>query len=532
MADSKDSGNANTLLNPMNQILGAPGTWLTGGYITNEEYLQKLMWRQGIDVYDHMRRSDASIQALLKVCKHPLLSATWTVEAASDQPFDQYVQRFVENELKNRNVLWHRFLQDALGKLDFGFSVFEKTYEMTEFEGQTRVGIQDLGWRKQWSILRWETSQGQPGITQQLMGELVDIPQDKLVVFVNDREGDNYQGISLLRYVYKDWEFKKAVEQYMIVAAQRSLGFPVVEYNPTASAKDQQAMERTLENFRNHERQYMFFPLGRFKVDWMKIETNIEKDLIPMLEYYQHEIDKSVLAQFMDLAGSRSGGSSGSHALSADQSQLFEKALGAVANEIVGQLNTNLIQQLCDLNWTSMPNGYPKLTFSNIGDKNLSSIGTYMNALAAVDLLTPDRDLENWIRQALPGAPDLPDDIYDNYDDRVTAQTAAVPLTPLGPGQDPNAPAPTGQVLQNPATQLPGHNKPGTKLPGDQANKTTETNDKSDNANKPTPEANSYKIGPSPAKASQGFTTSTSITAAMQNAKQARQDLINSVMRG
>lgn len=521
MADKKDD-NSNGLLQPMyNQIFGAPGTWITGGFISNEEYLPQLMWRRGIDVYDHMRRSDASIQALLKVIKHPLLSATWDVEAASNELFDQYVARFLRDELMNRNVVWSQFLRDALGKCEFGFSVFEKTYEQTEFEGQTRVGIKELGWRKQWSILRWETNEGQPGVSQQLLGNLVSIPQEKLLVFVNDREGDNYQGISLLRYVYKDWDLKKAVENYMIVAANRSLGFPIVEYSPDATKDDQAKMENILKNFRGHDRQYMFFPEGKFKVDWMKIETNIEKDLIPMLEYLQHEIDKSVLAQFLDLAGSRSGGSSGSHALSADQSQLFEKALEAVANEIVDEMNSNLIQQICDLNWSEMPNGYPKLIYSNIGDKNLSEVGTYLNQLAQVDLITPDPDLENRLRQ-WADVNDLPDDIYENYAERTTPQTQALPLTQQGPGQSPDNPLPTGQSLENPPIgQNPGNNKPGSKPARDQSNVVTRTNEKKDNANQPTPEANSYKLV---------YPNKARTTAAMANAIQARKDLTNSIM--
>src|SRR5439155_385659 len=125
------------------------------GFISNEEYLPQLLWRRGIEVYDHMRRSDASIQAMLKVVKHPLLAATWDIEPASDEEFDQYVARFVKNELFNRNVRWNPFLRDVLGKCDFGFSIFEKTYEKTTFENQVRMGITELGWRKQWSIQRW-----------------------------------------------------------------------------------------------------------------------------------------------------------------------------------------------------------------------------------------------------------------------------------------------------------------------------------------------------------------------------------------
>jgi hypothetical protein len=518
MANNKD----NLILgSSLGTQLGAPGTWISGGFITHEEYNQKLLWRRGIDIFDKMRKSDASIQALLKVCKHPLLAATWSVEAASDEEFDQYVQRFVENELFNKNVNWYNFLRDALGKLDFGFAVFEKTYEMTTFEKQDRIGLNELGWRKQWSILRWETEDHNPGVSQQLIGETVSIPEEKLLVFVNDREGDNYQGVSVLRYCYKDWDIKHRIENIMAVAAERSLGVPVFEQSPKMSKNDEQKMENVLKNFRANQQGYIKYIMGTGKLDWMKIETNIEKDLIPILEYLQHEIDKSVLAQFLDLAGSRSGGTSGSHALSADQSQLFEKALEAVAKEVVGVLNEDLVQQLCDLNFSDMPNGYPKVSFSNIGDQNLAEKGTFMNLLAAVDLLTPDPDLENVVRD-WADLPDLPDDIYENYDERSSAQTAAVPLTQLGPGQNPNPTDPSMvPPLIDPKTGMPAKVQPQTTrnpkhLKERQTNIVTRSNQKKDMANKPANTPNSY---PNPRT-----------KAAIEEAQKARQNLIAAIL--
>lgn len=482
MADNKDNNLLS--LGSLGTERGASGTWISGGFITHEEYNQQLVWRRGIDVFNKMRKSDASIQALLKVAKHPILAATFSVEEASDEEFDQYVKRFVENELFNRNVNFYNFKRDALGKLDFGFSIFEKTYEHTTFENQDRIGIKNLGWRKQWSILRWETEDGQPGVTQQLMNRSASIPQEKLLVFVNDREGDNYQGVSLLRYVYKLWDIKHRIENLMAMAAERSLGVPVFEEYEHSSKNTETDIDKILRNFRANNQGYIKYPQAMGKLDWMKIETNIRNDLLPMLEYIQHEIDKSILAQFLDLAGSRSGGSGGSRALSQDQSQLFEKALEAIVNEMLDVINRDLIQQLCDLNFSNLPNGYPKLTCSNIGDQNLDVKGKYMNLLAQVDLLTPDPDLENIVRQ-WADLPDLPDDIYNNYDQRVTAQTKALPLTPLGPGQTPGAPASTGQKLENPSTDQ----KP---LALDQSNRSAIKNDKADNADKPTPVANAY----------------------------------------
>ena len=463
--------------------IGGPGTWISGGFITHEEYNQKLLWRRGIDLFDMMRRSDPSIQALLKVCKMPLGAATYDIEAASDEEFDQYAMRFVKNELFDRNIKWPQFIHDGLGKLEFGFSLFEKTYGTTEFEKQVRIGIDDLGWRKQWSILRWETEDHQPGVSQQLMTKVVGIPQDKLLLFSNDREGDNYQGISLLRYVYKDWDIKHRVENLMAVAAERSLGVPAFEHKAGLSEKAKTQIEEILTNFRANEKGYLMYEMGMGTLTFPQIKTNITQDYIPILEYLQHEIDKSILAQFLDLAGSRSGGSSGSHALAADQSQMFEKALESVIKEMVDTINTDLIQQLCDLNFSDMPNGYPKLTFGNIGDENLDQKGKFMEQLASVGLLTPDADMENVVRE-WADLPDLPDDIYDDYENR---QLPGVPGAAAGVVLPVDSSTPTvdknGKTLQNPTEKMPG--KPAQ----DQGNAVTRTNAKKNDANKPTPES-------------------------------------------
>ena len=118
----------------------------------------------------------------------------------------------------------------------------------------------------------------------------------------------------------------------------------------------------------------------------------------------------------------------------------------------------------------------------------------------AVDAMTPDPDLKNMLRQ-WADLPDLPDDIYENYDERITPQTAAVPMTQLGPGQNPQPPAPgtvtptidakTGLPIVQTREQIM-NNKPGAKLKRDQTNVVTTTNQKKDAANKPTPVPNSY----------------------------------------
>jgi hypothetical protein len=133
-------------------------------------------------------------------------------------------------------VNWVDFMRQALTMLDFGHSVFEKVYEMTEYKGKPRIGLAKLAPRKQTTIYYWETPDHQPGITQWLLtrtgaGETgaIGIPREKLMYFINEREGDNFNGTSLLRYCYKDWHMKSKLTLVNAVGLEKqAVGVPKV----------------------------------------------------------------------------------------------------------------------------------------------------------------------------------------------------------------------------------------------------------------------------------------------------------------
>lgn len=182
--------------------LGDSGTIITAGRISNEEYNYALVGKAGIRQVEIMRRSDSTIRAALQMVKLPLLGLERDIEAASDDDFDKEVASFIKRELFERNVNFHDFLRQQMTCFEFGFSVAEKTLELTTFNGKTRVGIAELGFRKQVSIDAWQTKEGEPGVTQQLLSGTVSIPAEKLMVFSFDKEGENYEGIGLLRYAF------------------------------------------------------------------------------------------------------------------------------------------------------------------------------------------------------------------------------------------------------------------------------------------------------------------------------------------
>lgn len=405
--------NDNPSAKGMGKEIGLSGTLIFSGMISGEEYNKKLSGRQAVTQYDIMRRSDATIHSLLQVIKLPLLSALWEIESASDDENDQYACRFVQRELFERNLNWNRFMTEGLTFLEFGHAVGEKTYEMTEFEGKTRIGIQSVHYRKQTTIFRWQMENEQPGITQLVVGRTISIPLEKLIIFTNDQEGQNYDGISILRYVFKDWDMKDKLGLVNAIALEKQgVGIPVLKAPPTADQTQINKARHALQQMRANESSYVEIPEG-WDVEMMDMKANTTKEIIPSIQYHDRQIVRSVLAQFLELGAS--GSSGGSRALSEDHSRLFILSLEAFAKQFQAVVQEQLIKQLCDLNFTDLPNGYPKLKFSKISDDNVLNLAESLTALAGAGLITANRETEDYIRDVL-NLPDLPDETADTGD--------------------------------------------------------------------------------------------------------------------
>jgi phage gp29-like protein len=421
MAD-QNSNTPSPTTKGLGKEFGQSGTLVMSGIIVNEEYNTKLSNHITANrIYDQMRRSDATVRSTLQVCKLPILSAQWDIEPASDDKQDIYAADFIKFQLFKHNLNWFDFLREGLTFFEFGHAVAEKTFELTEYEGQTRIGINKIGYRKQRSIQAWQTKEGKAGITQQLIGESVSIPMEKLIVFVNDKEGDNLEGISLLRYAFKHWDIKDKLDIINAIALEKlAVGVPVLKKPSDADEGDLAKARAALRNFRANEEGYQEIPTG-WDLEMLDMKANSTKDVIPTIQYHDRQIQMSVLAQFLSLGASDA---SGSRAVSEDHSKLFLLSEEAVAKNIQATVQQQLIKQLCDLNFTDLPNGYPKLTFSKIGDEDAESLAINVKTLMDAGAITYDAELEVYLRKVLR-LPDLPDAIKEQFEADLAAQEKA-----------------------------------------------------------------------------------------------------------
>jgi len=418
---------------------GVPGTVFISGQLVEEEYNADLRGSKGLTVFDKMRRSDGQVKATLLVCELPLRSATWDVEPASDDSKDVEIAEFVKNNFfEEMTITWDSFLKHALIMLWAGFMVFEKVWIIED----GMVKYRKLAPRLPKTIYSWDMDEngGLKGITQYAYRgsnyQMIPIPAEKLLIYTNDKEGSNFEGISILRAAYKHWYYKDQLYRIDAISAERhATGVPKFTHPANAKDDDKNRLDEIGQRLYAHEQMYV-----RLAEDYgFTIEglTGSIRSVMPSIEHHDKMIARSVLAQFLNLGSSDVG----SFALARDQSSFFLMALRSVGINICDTTNRYAIPQLVNYNYNV--DHYPRLTVSGLETRNVKDYAEAITGLIGQGALTLDDDLENDLRAMLklppkaeeepaeepepdknPG-PDTPD--KDENKERKVFQSAEVP---------------------------------------------------------------------------------------------------------
>lgn len=389
--------------------LGDSGTRGLRGVIT-EEYNPQLQGVAGIRVYDEMRKTDGTVRALLVALKLPVRRAKWFVNPASEDPQDVEIANFVEHALFEwlENITWDEFVSQSLLLLDFGVMVFEKVYGIKTHEGKDYVTLTKLAPRLPKSIQQWELTDHTFGIQQiRQDGQVAQIPGDKLVILVNEREGDNWWGTSILRAPYRHYYHKDTFYRIDAIAFERQgIGVPKVKMPASYTPEDEAKAARVAQNLRANEAAYALVPEG-YDVEFMNMGSQTTRDPEKSINHHNRQILLSGLAQFLELGGSSGG--SGSYALSGDHSDLFLKGEEAVANTIRDAINRQAIKELVDLNFDNVTR-YPVLDYAGIKREDVAGLASAYGALVTSGGIKPIPDDEQYLRAAMGLPPRTADD--------------------------------------------------------------------------------------------------------------------------
>lgn len=410
---------------------GASGTQIYHGFITAEEYNRNLVGKNAIRQYDIMTRSDTTVESIVQLVTLPLRSITWSIEPAQDKDGnisdqDKFIADAAEYDMMYRNINWDSFMEEALTFLPFGHAACEKTYEVTTFDGKPLIGTKNLTFLKQTSIRAWETTDQKPGITQQLVNDTANIPLQKLIIFTHKKRGDNYEGISMLRTAYKDWDMKDKLSMVLAVGLEKqAIPIPVLTTPAAPNPTELDNAITLMRQIRANQEAYLKIPDG-WKVESLDMSGQTTKEILPAIKYFDHQMQMSALAPFMGLG---SNGSAGSRAVGEVQYKPYILQEEAIAREFQNAVQEQWLRQFCDLNFSDMPNGYPQLTHSSISDDNVAELGEYVSKLSSASALTMNFDTENHLRK-IGGLPELPEADKAAYEVNRQKPSAVVPVDP------------------------------------------------------------------------------------------------------
>lgn len=399
------------LQSQVGKILGDSGTQRYGGYFQEEPNSD---WQDSrrIDILYNMRNTDSAIQAVLNAVKAPILSTKWNIETYGSTPKDIEIKDFVEKDIFNmKNRTFRELLGEMAAFMDFGFYPFEKVYDIGK-DGM--VHLVDLAPRIPSSVMNWQgliNGKKVVGITQLIRTDEstsnseVFIPKEKLLILTNDKEGDDLTGRSIIRSAYIHWYYKDLLYRVSGISADRfGVGIPTVELPEMYKDKDKSKAEEGAQNVRSSEKGFMIMPPG-FKFRIVTPEGAPQAGMInELVDHHNRMIMVGVLAQFLALGSDGSG----SLALSSDQSSFFLKMVENKANYIAEQFTEQVIKPLVILNFGEQE-WYPRLTFTPLGEKNLSEMATILNILTMSGVVKTDAQLKQWVRQTF-NLPEMTDE--------------------------------------------------------------------------------------------------------------------------
>src|SRR3990167_8336273 len=153
---------------PDMEEIGTPGSRMTAGYLSEQDYNQDLLTPNAYQVYDRMRMSDGQIRAGMMAIKLPILRADYHVEPPSDKPADREVAAFVEDDLFSMKTRLREWLWHVLLALDYGCYPPQIVWEARD---DNRFHVRKLAPRHPRSIIKWLVDEhgGFAGIEQQSM---------------------------------------------------------------------------------------------------------------------------------------------------------------------------------------------------------------------------------------------------------------------------------------------------------------------------------------------------------------------------
>ena len=420
------------------QILGVGGDNTANGDIRADEFLRELKGRKAIRKFREMRDNDAIVGAVMYATEQVLRDVDYKIKPADNSEAAKREAEFVREVLEDMDHTLDDHISEALSSLSFGFALFEVVYKRREGPTQRnpkkrskysdgRIGVRKIASRAQWTINKFDVDE----VTGDVLGVYQDrgyrpggsnnyIPAWKLLHYRTVTTNNDPSGRSILRNAYKSYTYLTNLQSIEAIAVERELhGVPIgrmpAEYLATNATDEQKALkaqfERILRDLKMNEQGYALLPSDLYVntngeptnqrlMDVELITSNGSRniDIDPIIKRYQHDMARSVMAEFLMLGTSDRG----SYALSKSKTDLFLKSLESYINSIYDVVNKQLVERLWELNGLDF-DLMPKIVPGDVAPHDLKELGSYLRNLNGADISLADQL-------------DIVDDLLENAD--------------------------------------------------------------------------------------------------------------------
>lgn len=405
--------------------------------IFSEEFLKELQGKRGIEVYREMSENDDVCGAILYVIETLIRQSSWSIQAGGKSAKDEECKEFLESCMDDMQDTWTDTISEILSFLTFGWSYHEIVYKRRT--GNSRdprlksrytdglIGWQKLPIRSQETLFRWEYDEQENliGMTQLPPPNYVmaTIPITKALHFRTKSRKNNPEGRSILRTAYRDWYFKRRIQEIEGMGIERDLaglpvltapeGMPIWDINDPLMQQTFQRAESIVRNVRRDATEGLVLQNG-WEFQLLTSGGTRQFDTNAIIERYDTRIAMTTMADFILLGHQKVG----SFALSSDKTELFSMALGAYLDIICEVFNNQGIPRLIEMNGDHFRGitEYPKLTHGDVETPDLKDLSAYVKELTGCAALTPDEDLEAYLRKVA----NLPERLEDQQFDQET----------------------------------------------------------------------------------------------------------------
>lgn len=385
-----------------------------------EEFLKELQGKRGIEVYREMSENDDVCGAIIYTIEMLIRKSTWSVQPGGDSAKDQECAEFVESCMNDMQDTWTDTISEILSFLTFGWSFHEIVYKrrtgnVTDPRQNSKFTDGLIGWQKlpiraQETLFQWEYDDNDNllGMTQlpPPRYKMATIPIEKALHFRTKSRKNNPEGRSILRTAYRDWYFKRRIQEIEGMGLERDLaGLPILTPpegvdiwnmdDPMMQIAFQRA-EEIVRNVRRDATEGLVLPFG-WTFQLLTSGGRRQFDTNAIIERYDTRIAMSTMADFL-LLGHQGVGS---FALSSDKTELFSTALDAYLDIICEVFNNQGIPRLIGMNAEHFRGitEYPTLTHGTVDAPNLKDLSAYIKELTGCGVILPDEALEDYVRE-------------------------------------------------------------------------------------------------------------------------------------